>query len=164
MELWRKNDTTQEVSGKPKELSYDFVTWRGVMTRIGGTPYEKQDGWVIYGRRLGGTIFLCETKTQKAMAREESRGEHERMMGYGGYKFETFCCSKDGVASHPEPEFTSDQWCVVFETKLETLNILFGAEIDCENPQTEGEFNFVELSLAEPSAVKRLTGYQTCNR
>ena len=108
------------------------------MTRIASTPYEKQDGWIIYARRVANSVLLCETKTQKGIEREASMDEHGRLMCYGGHKFETFCCSKSGLSTDPEPEVTGDQWCSVFESKLDGLSILFGAEIDCENPQNEG--------------------------
>lgn len=47
----------------------DVVCWRGLITKICSTIYNKEEGWRIDAIKRKGVIFLCEEKTEQAKNR-----------------------------------------------------------------------------------------------
>lgn len=50
--------------GPLRSLSTDFVAFRGLLTTIMCTPYEKREGWQIFAVKYKGTIYLRQMDTE----------------------------------------------------------------------------------------------------
>ncbi|PIC50976.1 hypothetical protein B9Z55_001668 [Caenorhabditis nigoni] len=121
----------------------DFVCWRGLLTKISATIYNKDDGWRVKAIRRKGVIFLMEEKTEQAKKRELNQTDMEKRMSYWGHKFEQYV-TKDDEAEEPEtssPVTTKEEYAVVFRNDLvtdprlhadrRTVGILYSGEVDC---------------------------------
>lgn len=69
------------------------MTWRGHLTKLLTTPYERQEGWQLAASRFQGTLYLSEVETPAARAQRHSRPAHLRELMYMGYKFEQYMCA-----------------------------------------------------------------------
>ncbi|XP_029996010.1 decapping and exoribonuclease protein isoform X2 [Sphaeramia orbicularis] len=116
-------------------IDFDFVTWRGHLTKLLCTPYEMREGWMLAVTRFQGTIYISEVETEAARRDCENRTEkHEEMM-YWGYKFEQYACSDD-VDGSPDPSGvvnTNEAFCTVVQTRLADHRLLFSGEVDCRD-------------------------------
>ncbi|KAJ1675952.1 decapping endonuclease targeting mRNA [Spiromyces aspiralis] len=66
----------------------DFVTYRGMMTKIFCTPFARRDKWEMNATRYKGTIYIEDNVTAERIADRINVPEpHQRMM-YWGYRFE----------------------------------------------------------------------------
>lgn len=74
-------------------LDYDFVTWRGHLTKLLTTPYETREGWQLAATKFNGTIYISEVETEAARVERENRPERNKEMMYWGYKFEQYTCA-----------------------------------------------------------------------
>uniref|UniRef100_A0A1I7UIZ0 Decapping nuclease n=2 Tax=Caenorhabditis tropicalis TaxID=1561998 RepID=A0A1I7UIZ0_9PELO len=121
----------------------DFVCWRGLLTKVSATIYNKDEGWIIKAIRRKGVIFLMEEKTEKARQRELNQTDMEKRMSYWGHKFEQYV-TRDDDTELPEtssPVTTKEEYGVVFRNDLLTdprlhpdqksVGILYSGEVDC---------------------------------
>lgn len=69
------------------------MTWRGHLTKLLTTPYERQEGWQLAASRFQGTLYLSEVETPAARAQRLARPPLLRELMYMGYKFEQFMCA-----------------------------------------------------------------------
>lgn len=69
------------------------MTWRGHLTKLLTTPYERQDGWQLAASRFQGTLYLSEVETLAARAQRLARPPLLRELMYMGYKFEQYMCA-----------------------------------------------------------------------
>uniref|UniRef100_A0A8D0H0S1 Decapping nuclease n=1 Tax=Sphenodon punctatus TaxID=8508 RepID=A0A8D0H0S1_SPHPU len=77
----------------------DFVTWRGHLTKVLTTPYEKQEGWLLGVSRFRGTFYISEFETPAAQRRKETQPEILKELTYMGYKFEQYMCAGVSLCS-----------------------------------------------------------------
>ncbi|KAL6102895.1 dxo [Pungitius sinensis] len=116
-------------------LDFDFVTWRGHLTKLLTTPYETREGWLLAVTRFRGTLYISEVETEAARQEQENRTERHEEMMYWGYKFEQYTCA-DGVHSLPDPGGvvnTNEAFCTVVQTRLADHRLLFSGEVDCRD-------------------------------
>ncbi|XP_047213349.1 decapping and exoribonuclease protein [Girardinichthys multiradiatus] len=116
-------------------LDFDFVTWRGHLTKLLTTPYETSEGWLLAVTRFNGTLYISEVETEAAHRERENRPERNQEMMYWGYKFEQYMCA-DKTYSEPDPSGvvnTNEAFCTVVQTRLTDHKLLFSGEVDCRD-------------------------------
>ncbi|XP_038624277.1 decapping and exoribonuclease protein [Tachyglossus aculeatus] len=130
-------DHRDRLPGGPGWLSGAVVTWRGHLTKLLTTPYERQDGWQLAASRLRGTLYLSEVETPKARAQRLSRPPLLRELAYMGYKFEQYMCADtpDGAPDPTGEVNTNVAFCSVLRSRLGPHPLLFSGEVDCTDPR-----------------------------
>ncbi|XP_070274979.1 decapping and exoribonuclease protein isoform X4 [Myotis yumanensis] len=121
----------------PGWLAGAIVTWRGHLTKLLTTPYERQEGWQLAASRFQGTLYLSEVETPAARAQRLARPPLLRELMYMGYKFEQYMCAdKPGGSPDPSGEVnTNVAFCSVLRSRLGSHPLLFSGEVDCTDPQ-----------------------------
>jgi RAT1-interacting protein len=87
----------------PRWLAGAVVTWRGHLTKLLTTPYERQEGWQLAASRFQGTLYLSEVETPAARAQRLARPPLLRELTYMGYKFEQYMCAGETCTSSVTP-------------------------------------------------------------
>lgn len=102
------------------------MTWRGHLTKLLTTPYERQEGWQLAASRFQGTLYLSEVETLAAQAQRLARPPLLRELMYMGYKFEQYMCAGEScpcsVAPFPSPRLrvsTPTAASLLVQTNLE---------------------------------------------
>lgn len=93
------------------------MTWRGHLTKLLTTPYERQEGWQLAASRFQGTLYLSEVETPAARVQRLTRPPLLRELMYMGYKFEQYMCAGESCpdsAPSPIPEIESPQPLLLF--------------------------------------------------
>jgi len=152
-----------------KRYEADFITWRGMMTKIMTAPFDNFNKFEMNATYFQGTIFIEENHNAKVADQEQQRRQRPRpgaasqdMMSYWGYKFETLCLIPDqwGAVSRDyienrEHETVSNhaQYCSVVRTGFGKASLVIGGEVDavwdCKPEDKEQPINWVELKTAE---------------
>ncbi|KAI8050035.1 RAI1 like PD-XK nuclease-domain-containing protein [Thamnidium elegans] len=146
------------------EITADFVTWRGIMTKILCTPYSRKEGWEFRATRYDGSIYLEEQVTEQKKNQENQASDKQKLMSYWGYRFETLStltkAPREVEKSDTELKQrltesanTNIQYCIVVKTKLGNNSILMGAEVDCcrdvkPNDPLIQPSNYIELKTS----------------
>ncbi|XP_060045487.1 decapping and exoribonuclease protein isoform X3 [Erinaceus europaeus] len=142
----------------PGWLAGATVTWRGHLTKLLTTPYERQEGWQLAASRFQGTLYLSEVETPAARAQRLSRPPHLRELMYMGYKFEQYMCAdKPGGSPDPSGEVnTNVAFCSVLRSRLGNHPLLFSGENDREgwNPSVCMNFCAAFLTFAHNTVVQ----------
>ena len=101
-----------------KPLNTDFVTYRGVLTKLMVTPFVR-DKWLIGATKFKGTIYLC------PYYEEENFNENGNLFSYGGLRFENYLTRSAPDKADCEP-FTSakDEYSVVIKVFINFQPIL----------------------------------------
>lgn len=133
-------------------LDFDFVTWRGHLTKMLTTPYETREGWMLAVTRFRGTLYISEVETEAARIERDNRTERHEEMMYWGYKFEQYMCA-DTVHALPDPGGvvnTNEAFCTVVQTRLADHRLLFSGEVDCrtKDPKAPPPACYVELKTS----------------
>lgn len=110
------------------------MTWRGHLTKLLTTPYERQDGWQLAASRFQGTLYLSEVETLAARAQRLARPPLLRELMYMGYKFEQYMCAGEScpcsVAPSPFPRDRTTEnraaTSLLVQTNLEAPRTLLG--------------------------------------
>ncbi|CAJ0595236.1 unnamed protein product [Cylicocyclus nassatus] len=123
----------------------DFVSWRGLLTRIAATPFCPKDSWQFTAARVGGVIFLCEGDRYRRM---EAMTPQEQMMTYWGFKFEHYMTVKEKYEKPKTDEAVTclEEFAVVNRSTLTAgserpLKLVYSGEVDAIN----AEGDIVEL-------------------
>ncbi|KIW70853.1 hypothetical protein PV04_03091 [Phialophora macrospora] len=131
---------------KGSKTVIDFVTWRGMMTKIMVAPFSKLDDWEMNATLFQGTIFLEENHTKKISSRQQQFSSAGRpgalpqdLMSFWGYKFESVSLmptpwpetSREYIESR-EDEVVSNyaQYCSIVRTGLGKVKMILGGEVD----------------------------------
>ena len=96
---------------RPDDLLTNIVTWRGMITKMLCSPYNKSEPWKVAATLYNGTIYLSEIETEEAKERTERQTPREQQYCYWGVKFEDYMTVK-GMYVHlllPKPKVS----CVV---------------------------------------------------
>lgn len=138
-------------------MSADFVCFRGLLTVLMCTPYEKNEDWIICATKWKGTIFLCAKETERKRISKEQMTDRDKQFSSWGYKFEQYMSSDkpDGIPDVTKPVNEREELCVVFRAKLNNHCLLFGAEMDgvkstsvINNCSELAETQFIELKTS----------------
>ncbi|KUJ19978.1 RAI1-like protein [Mollisia scopiformis] len=147
-----------------KRVETDFITWRGMMTKIMGAIFSDRDGFEMNATLFQDTIFIEEHHAyklqsharQSAQASQPGRPSQD-MMSFWGYKFETLCLLPKTWAETPrdyienrENEVVSNhaQYCSIVRTSIGNSVLILGGEVDAiwDSKPTDGSpIHWVEL-------------------
>ncbi|KAJ8113924.1 hypothetical protein OPT61_g4074 [Boeremia exigua] len=131
-------------------IKADFVTWRGMMTKIMTAPYDNFAEFSMFATLHDGTIYLEEDFPSRAASRaaEASRPpprhqhpdqQSQAMMSYWGYKFETLALiptppsttPPDQIRKHQQSVTSNHaQHCSIVHTSFGPHTLLLGGEVD----------------------------------
>uniref|UniRef100_A0A1A8JGC7 Decapping nuclease n=1 Tax=Nothobranchius kuhntae TaxID=321403 RepID=A0A1A8JGC7_NOTKU len=133
-------------------LDFDFVTWRGHLTKLLTTPYETRDGWLLAVTKFKDTLYISEVETEAARRDRENRPEWNHKMMYWGYKFEQYMCADNahGLPDSSGVVNTNEAFCTVVQTRLTDHKLLFSGEVDCrdKDPSVPPPACYVELKTS----------------
>ena len=90
------NKTTFSVNGEESPLhtlSTNFVCFRGLLTTLMCTPYEKREDWEFVALKYKETIYLCRIETEQQRLFEQRKNDRQKHMESWGFKFEQFVLS-----------------------------------------------------------------------
>lgn len=123
-----------------KAIGVDFVTYRGVLTKLLVTPFVR-DNWLIGVTKFKGSYYLCPFYDQSES--QDYKGTANNMFSFGGYRFEHYITRDRAQTSSPYPQtepFCEDrlEYSAVIKTSLKSYNpekqkfsLLYAAEVDC---------------------------------
>ena len=98
-------------------LSTDFVCFRGLLTTIMCTPYERREDWEFVALKYKETIYLCKQETEQQRLFEQNKSERQRHMESWGYKFEQFILSDSILETDEKNEMNHGQVFSIYKTK-----------------------------------------------
>ena len=75
---------------RPDNILTDFVTWRGLLTKIMITPFNRNESWGFLATKCNGTIYLRQVETEQEQQRCLNETARDKLMAYWGYKFEDY--------------------------------------------------------------------------
>jgi RAT1-interacting protein len=142
---------------------FNFVTWRGIMTKLFCLPFDTRDSFILQATRVDDSIYIEEVETEDKKKREARTNEREARMAYWGISFENLSThpvplsklsssDKQALAVRAENQVnTNVQYCSVFKSRIGKHSVLLGAEVDCamEEIQTKGDTNmYAELKTS----------------
>lgn len=133
----------------------EFVCYRGLLTTLMCTPYERREGWSICATMFCGTIYLFALETGQKRLERENESQRSKDMQSWGFKFEQYVFTDDvtTIRNTNQPVNENEEFSCVFSTRLMGHSILYCAEMDgieATEPLTESEVvnqyssNFVE--------------------
>ncbi|KAF2208183.1 hypothetical protein CERZMDRAFT_122486 [Cercospora zeae-maydis SCOH1-5] len=152
------------------KLDADFLTWRGMMTKILAAPFDGFGEFEMNATYFQGTIYIEENQSAK-VAQKRADGNQQRQrqgrfdpdqMAFWGYKFETLAtlprplaeCSRHEVENR-EDEIVNNhaQYCSVVRTGIGGHSIVIGGEVDAvegRKPDDAADpIPYVELKTSE---------------
>ncbi|RDA83317.1 hypothetical protein CP532_6553 [Ophiocordyceps camponoti-leonardi (nom. inval.)] len=136
-----------------KRIDANFVTWRGMMSKIMGAVFEQYDGFIEEHHE-----YKVATRRQEAQRPRMGPGPPLPVMQFWGYKFETLATipapwgetSREFIESREDQVVTNkEQYCSVVRTGIGKAVLCLGGEVDAiwdSKPETKGApINWVEL-------------------
>ncbi|XP_050358377.1 decapping nuclease DXO homolog [Nymphalis io] len=109
-----------------------FFCYRGLMTCVASTPYEKKEPWEIVAILHKGNIYLCARDTPDKTKRKKEMSERDKQFTSWGFKFEQYILSdKPDTLPNPDvPVDEAEEFSLVMTTNLNGHKIVYGAEMD----------------------------------
>jgi len=152
------------VEGELTSLHTDIVCFRGLLTTLLCTPYERREGWEVHVARWRGTMYIMQVETaQKKKSRMEET-ERQRTMSSWGYKFEQYMSSPN-PGQEPDtdiPVNENEEFCCLFRTRVGGVSMVYGAEMDAYQATTKQEKKdnikpdkFVEMKTSREMDTER---------
>ncbi|ORY86848.1 RAI1 like PD-XK nuclease-domain-containing protein [Protomyces lactucae-debilis] len=132
---------TQDSVGLAKSQQVDFVTWRGMLTKLLTIGFSN-DAFEMNATVLDGTIYIEEHITDESRLEKKKRegDARQRLMSYWGYKYEALAtlskpydaCSRAEIESRDKVQVnTNVQYVSIVRTRLGQCSLLLGGEVDC---------------------------------
>lgn len=138
-------------------LNTDVVCFRGLLTTILCTPYERKERWELLVCRWRGTAYILQVETDEKKKARERETDKQRTMSSWGFKFETFLTAESpgGPVLSEDPVNENTEFCCLFRTRLGKLSLVYGAEMDAYQSSSRVEQgeplrpgNFVEMKTS----------------
>jgi RAT1-interacting protein len=169
--LLRAVASKERRTGKKEEA--DFVTWRGMMTKIMTAPFDMFAEFSMFATLHDGTIYIEEDFPARAAQRaqeatrppprwQDPNMPDHKMMTYWGYKFETLsllptpppATPKEIIDARPRaPTSNYAQHCSIVRTGFGPHTLLLGGEVDglsAPKPSSPSDpIPWIELKTAE---------------
>lgn len=148
-----------------KPFFADFMCWRGLLTTVLNTPYEKQKDWMFSITLYKGTYYLCEIETESHKQERLNMDERSKNFTYWGFKFESYVTSDTPNQSHREiveqaKNETPDQennYGTVVKTNLSNHCLVYAAEVDCCSKNEHTDLNdYCELKTSRGEKIEDL--------
>lgn len=147
-------------SGSLKPLAPDFVCWRGLLTALACSPYEKNKDNMFSIILFKGTYYLCEIETESQKQERLNMTDQNRAFTYWGHKFESYITVDspaelpNGAADVPDPE---DNYGAAIMSDLDKMKLFYCAEIDCCMQKEHARLSdYCEIKTARGSGLKDL--------
>lgn len=140
---WILENRNKFVVGKQvpsvRTLNTDFVSYRGVLSRVMLTPYEMKQDWMLMAVKYCGTIYLHGMKTDAQKLELENRDEYMNKMSFSGHRFEEHVTKgmNDEEDEVRLEEGKSGQFCIIFRSRLKDHSLVYAAEMDCVENKSE---------------------------
>ncbi|KAG0148887.1 hypothetical protein CROQUDRAFT_654241 [Cronartium quercuum f. sp. fusiforme G11] len=111
----------------------EFVTWRGMMTKICSAVYETSPagGWEMNAMMVDGTIYIEENVSPATIAAHVAESSN-LIPSYYGHSYESLMTSPPGRFNAVD---TNVQWCSVVKANLNNIKLILGGEVDCVRPE-----------------------------
>ncbi|XP_055917098.1 decapping nuclease DXO homolog [Eupeodes corollae] len=133
---------------------FDFICFRGLLRLLMCTPYEWKEDWCVHATRYKGNIYLSQKETEQKRHDRLNQNENQKKFCAYGFKFEQYCMtynpSEEPNTSAPVDE--CEEFCCMYKTKIQGMELLFGAEIDgaisstvCKNIENKDVLNSLKL-------------------
>ena len=108
------------------------ISYRGLLTVLLGTPYERRDGWIIDVVRWRGSLYLLQVETDRRREDRRNESRRQKQMSSWGYKFEQLMTSSSpGLVPDTEtPVNENEEFCCLFRTRIGRVSVVYGAEMD----------------------------------
>ncbi|KAF2128378.1 RAI1-domain-containing protein [Dothidotthia symphoricarpi CBS 119687] len=165
----------EQKEGSDKRVKADFVTWRGMMTKILTAPFDHFAEFNMFATLHDSTIYIEEDFPSRFAARAaesshppprshhpDPQSQSREMMTYWGYKFETLSLIPTPPSSTTPEQIrvhqravTSNhaQHCSIVSTSFGPHSLLLGGEVDgllAPKPANPDEqVQWVELKTTE---------------
>ncbi|XP_018789930.1 PREDICTED: decapping nuclease DXO homolog [Bactrocera latifrons] len=149
-----------------KHLVAEFVCWRGLLRLLMCTPYEYRSDWSIAVTRFNGTFYLWKRDTDNDKFQRSQETEQQRTFASWGFKFEQHCLTESPFLE-PDTSVPVDEcseFSCVFTSKIGSLDVLYGAEMDGieseqpilldDNPTYLEKLKFVEVKVRQRNLNK----------
>eukprot|EP00092_Neocalanus_flemingeri_P014743 GFUD01015909.1.p1 GENE.GFUD01015909.1~~GFUD01015909.1.p1 ORF type:complete len:398 (-),score=141.41 GFUD01015909.1:145-1248(-) len=152
------------VDGELLSLHTDIVCFRGLLTTLLCTPYERKEGWEVQVVRWRGTLYLLQVETEQKKRSRMEETERQRTMSSWGYKFEQYMASPiPGQEPDTEaPVDENEEFCCLFRTRVGGVSMVYGAEMDAYQTSTKLEERdmprpdkFVEMKTSREMDTER---------
>lgn len=137
-------------------LEADFICYRGLLRLVMCSPFERRDDWCILATRYKGNIYLCQRETEMKKMQKLNETEQWKRIGSYGFKFEQYILADD-PEDEPDilaPVNESEEFNCVLRTRLEGLDLLYGAEMDGIVSNEKCDLTSVDLNTLEHVEVK----------
>lgn len=115
-----------------------IVTWRGNLTKIMITPYERYDDWMFAAQKFNGVVYINNIETERLLDKRKNTTERQEEMCYWGHKFEKYVTKPCDMKSFSNEQMqnstvnTHEGYVSVVSSKFgKDLSIIIGAEVDC---------------------------------
>ncbi|XP_053208256.1 decapping and exoribonuclease protein-like [Panonychus citri] len=152
-------------------LNTDFICYRGVLTKLMVTPYEKREDWMLIAVKIGGTIYFHQLRTDAKEDSDQNQPEICNLLSYCGHSFEDMVCSEfNEVAGGGDSQLGSGdtgQFCCILRSRLKSHSLVYAAEMDCIEGKTHltdplDKLRFIEVKTTGTihSARQRETFYR----
>ncbi|XP_064609120.1 decapping and exoribonuclease protein-like [Liolophura sinensis] len=133
-----------------KSLNTDFICWRGLLTKLLCTPFERRDGWLIAIILYRGTYYMCEYDTEERKHQKQRITQRQDEMCYWGWKFEQYLVA-DSPKKLPDttgPVNNCEAYCTVVRSRLTSHSMVFAGEVDGLDPKSTEPCKYVELKTS----------------
>ncbi|XP_060587570.1 decapping and exoribonuclease protein-like isoform X2 [Ruditapes philippinarum] len=139
---------TEEAS---ERLDADFVTQRGLLTKLMLTPYveNENEGWYIAVTLFNGTYYLNEVESDEKKERE--RKTVDDIESCRGWKFEQYLTAdtSNGKPNTDIPYNNCEGFYKVVKSKLKNHSLVFSGEIDAVKVDEVKGNSYVEFKTTK---------------
>lgn len=137
-----------QIKTNNSKLKFDFVSYRGSISRILVTPYVNEN-WIIGASIYKDTIYFC-----KFDLKEENDYPDSNLLSYAGHNFENMITYSKNKFSNNDSNLVRQYACLIdakLKTPADSISMLLSAEMDCldHNKNDSSSLkNFIEIKTA----------------
>lgn len=155
-----------------KKVKADFITFRGIMTKLLTLPYNMNLQFLLYVISYDGQVFIknddeADLKKRQAehdeLALNPEKQKYMEFCEFGGYKFETLAtlpkpwaqCTRALIEKrHKKVVSNYEQYISVVRTGIGKIKTLLAGEVDCvwdyvpDEPKADVLLHYVELKTS----------------
>lgn len=142
----KTKSTSSGVTSAAPAVTANVVTWRGNITKIMITPYNKEKDWEIGVYRRNGVIYFDSRETAQTKHDKTHASADQLRFTYMGYKFENYCTGKpeEGV----DTSVLGVGFYSVCRTRVGEVRVILAAECDTYMRQPT-QPNYIELKTSK---------------
>lgn len=148
----RTNKQTLETQfGAEPILAADFITTRGILTKVMNAPYERFKGWTIGVTKHKGVIYMNDLFTEEDDARYSDLTDDKNQEYYRGFRFDRYVTDAFYPGVDKKIQGRNDGFYCVVKSNLDGHRIAFQSQIDCINDRASDLKldDFVEIKYTQ---------------